>query len=73
MMSPGSGDSPVGQFDAQNLLPNGKGIPSLASSINEVTEHEWLGQMNKITCVLTLIHAGSSERLFTVMSINKNS
>ena len=30
---PGSGDLPVGQFDAQNLLPNGNGIPSLASSV----------------------------------------
>lgn len=32
MMSPGSGDLPVGQFDAQNLLPKGRGIPSFASS-----------------------------------------
>jgi hypothetical protein len=31
-ISPGRGDLPVGQFDAQNLLPNGSGIPSLASS-----------------------------------------
>ena len=33
MMSPGKGALPVGQFDAQNLLPNGRGIPSLASSV----------------------------------------
>lgn len=25
MIRPGSGDLPVGQFDAQNLLPNGSG------------------------------------------------
>jgi hypothetical protein len=31
-MSPGSGDFPVGQFDAQNLLPKGSGTPSFASS-----------------------------------------
>ena len=31
--SPGRGVFPVGQFDAQNLFPNGRGIPSLASSI----------------------------------------
>ena len=29
---PGRGDLPVGQFEAQNLLPNGSGTPSLASS-----------------------------------------
>ena len=33
MIRPGKGDFPVGQFDAQNLLPNGRGIPSLASSV----------------------------------------
>jgi hypothetical protein len=33
IISPGKGDFPVGQFDAQNLLPNGRGIPSLASSV----------------------------------------
>lgn len=32
MMSPGSGDFPVGQLDAQNRLPNGSGTPSFASS-----------------------------------------
>ena len=32
MMRPGSGDLPVGQLEAQNLLPNGRGMPSLASS-----------------------------------------
>ena len=32
MISPGRGDFPVGQFEAQNLLPNGRGIPSFASS-----------------------------------------
>ena len=31
-ISPGRGDLPVGQFEAQNLLPNGSGTPSLASS-----------------------------------------
>lgn len=31
-MSPGRGDFPVGQLDAQNLLPKGKGTPSFASS-----------------------------------------
>lgn len=31
-MSPGSGDLPVGQLDAQTLLPNGSGMPSFASS-----------------------------------------
>jgi hypothetical protein len=35
MINPGSGDFPVGQFEAQNLLPNGKGIPSFASSVIE--------------------------------------
>jgi hypothetical protein len=33
MMSAGKGALPVGQFDAQKLLPNGRGIPSLASSV----------------------------------------
>ena len=33
IISPGKGDFPVGQLDAQNLLPNGRGIPSLASSV----------------------------------------
>lgn len=32
MIRPGSGDLPVGQLDAQNRFPNGRGIPSLASS-----------------------------------------
>ena len=32
MISPGRGDFPVGQFEAQNLLPNGRGIPSFANS-----------------------------------------
>jgi len=32
MMSPGSGDLPVGQLDAQKRLPKGRGTPSLASS-----------------------------------------
>ena len=32
MTSPSKGDFPVGQFDAQSLLPNGRGIPSFASS-----------------------------------------
>ena len=36
MMSPGSGDLPVGQFDAQNLLPKGRGMPSFASSVEAV-------------------------------------
>ena len=31
-ISPGRGDFPVGQFEAQNILPNGSGTPSLASS-----------------------------------------
>jgi hypothetical protein len=35
MINPGSGDFPVGQFEAQNLFPNGKGIPSFASSVIE--------------------------------------
>ena len=34
-INPGRGDFPVGQFDAQNLFPNGNGIPSLANSMNE--------------------------------------
>ena len=29
---PGSGDLPVGQFDAQKRLPKGSGMPSLANS-----------------------------------------
>ena len=33
----GSGDFPVGQFDAQNRLPKGNGIPSLASSVVDVS------------------------------------
>lgn len=33
-INPGRGDFPVGQFDAQNLFPNGSGIPSFASSMN---------------------------------------
>jgi hypothetical protein len=33
MINPGSGDFPVGQFEAQNLFPNGRGIPSFASSV----------------------------------------
>ena len=32
MMSPGRGDLPEGQFDAQKRLPNGSGMPSFASS-----------------------------------------
>ena len=36
MISPGRGDFPAGQFDAQNLLPNGRGMPSLASSARSV-------------------------------------
>lgn len=32
---PGSGDFPVGQFDAQNLFPKGSGMPSFASSADE--------------------------------------
>ena len=31
-MRPGSGDFPVGQLEAQNRLPKGRGIPSFASS-----------------------------------------
>lgn len=37
MIRPGSGDLPVGQLDAQNRFPNGRGIPSLASSDGEVS------------------------------------
>jgi len=33
MINPGSGDFPVGQFEAQNLFPKGNGMPSLANSI----------------------------------------
>ena len=33
MINPGSGDFPVGQFDAQNLFPKGNGMPSLAISM----------------------------------------
>ena len=36
MMSPGSGDLPVGQLDAQKRLPKGRGTPCLASSANRV-------------------------------------
>ena len=32
MMSPGRGDLPVGQLDAQKRLPKGSGMPSFASS-----------------------------------------
>ena len=32
-INPGSGDFPVGQFDAQNLFPKGNGMPSLANSM----------------------------------------
>ena len=32
MSRPGSGDFPVGQFDAQKRLPPGRGTPSFASS-----------------------------------------
>ena len=35
MINPGSGDIPVCQFDAQNLFPKGKGMPSLANSMKE--------------------------------------
>jgi len=35
IINPGSGDLPVGQFEAQNLFPNGRGIPSFASSVSE--------------------------------------
>jgi len=34
-INPGSGDFPVGQFEAQNLFPNGSGTPSLANSMDE--------------------------------------
>jgi hypothetical protein len=32
IISPGKGDLPVGQFDAQNRFPKGRGTPSFASS-----------------------------------------
>lgn len=32
MSRPGNGTNPVGQFDAQNLFPPGRGIPSFATS-----------------------------------------
>lgn len=42
-ISPGSGDFPVGQFDAQNLFPKGSGMPSFASSMFEAMSYtaEW--------------------------------
>lgn len=39
-INPGSGDLPVGQLDAQKRLPNGKGMPSFASSaFGDYSEH----------------------------------
>ena len=38
MISPGRGDFPVGQLDAQNRLPKGNGMPSFASSKNQVVK-----------------------------------
>ncbi len=35
---PGNGDLPVGQFDAQNLLPKGSGIPAEAIRIFEAVD-----------------------------------
>jgi hypothetical protein len=46
-MSPGSGDFPVGQFDAQNLLPKGSGTPSFASSAYKKIENLSHKQINK--------------------------
>lgn len=34
IISPGRGDLPVGQFEAQNLFPKGSGSPSFASSVS---------------------------------------
>ena len=63
-MSPGRGDFFVGQFDAQNLLPNGRGIPSLASSVeSEATCRNKFQEWQGVTCVPTLINTGGSKRL----------
>lgn len=47
-MRPGNGDFPVGQVDAQNLLPNGRGIPSFASSVRRVQLSDRLTGMERI-------------------------
>jgi hypothetical protein len=56
-ISPGRGDLPVGQFEAQNLLPNGSGTPSLASSRTRKVMNEYICMDNKEN-VNTLIHPG---------------
>ena len=71
MMRPGKGDFPVGQFDAQNLFPNGRGIPSFASSVGSkscarISSEEIIG--DDIT--LALVNARSSKCLSTFLSIS---
>ena len=66
MMRPGKGDFPVGQFDAQNLFPNGRGIPSLASSVGSTRVQ--LGEWNGTACVLALINTGGSKCLTKFLS-----
>ena len=69
-MSPGKGAFPVGQFDAQNLLPKGR-IPSLASSVRSEAMNR-IERHTGMTCVLTLVNAGSSKHLSMFISINED-
>ena len=46
--SPGRGDFPVGQFEAQKRYPNGIGIPSFASSV-------FFGHKSESLCHITFI------------------
>ena len=66
MMRPGKGDFPVGQLDAQNLFPNGRGMPSLASSIRiRVSSDDGL-----LKWLPTLNDPGGGECLSPTISIN---
>ena len=63
MIRPGSGDLPVGQFDAQKRLPPGRGTPSFASSGIFLRESFHRNERR----ALTLIHASRSKRLYELL------
>lgn len=58
---PGKGDFPVGQFDAQNLLPKGSGRPSLASSAENMLARRLITHDGWEFVGLTLVYAGEGE------------
>ena len=63
---PGRGDFPVGQFDAQNSLPNGNGMPSLANSSSKKSDKSGTVE----TILLTLIHSRLYKNLVQLRVMN---